>query len=103
MLTPAIRASSTSAPCVIIVNAFCTHVMSPPFLNLLPLAEAITTGNEKIFKVGKHAKLEAEAVAIRRALEETRWNRKEAARRLQMSYKTFLNRLKLLEAGGQSI
>src|SRR5947209_15697790 len=45
MLTPAIKASSTSAPpCVIIVNAFCTHVMSPPFLNLFPLAEATTTG-----------------------------------------------------------
>jgi two-component system, NtrC family, response regulator AtoC len=56
-----------------------------------------------IFHVGKRASLEAEAIAIRRALEETRWNRKEAARRLQMSYKTFLNRLKLLEAGGQSV
>src|SRR2546430_7250998 len=45
MFTPAIKASSTSAPpCVIIVNAFWTHVMSPPFLNLLPFAEAITTG-----------------------------------------------------------
>src|ERR1700738_621106 len=42
--TPAINAPSTSAPCVIIVNAFCTQVMSPPFLNLLPLADAITTG-----------------------------------------------------------
>src|SRR5438270_5117856 len=45
MFTPAIKASSTSAPsCVIIVNAFWTHVMSPPFLNLFPLAEATTTG-----------------------------------------------------------
>ena len=45
MFTPAINASSTSAPpCVIMVKAFCTQVMSPPFLNLLPLADAITTG-----------------------------------------------------------
>src|SRR6266446_7739022 len=45
MFTPAINASSTSAPaCVIMVNAFCTQVRSPPFLNLLPLADAITTG-----------------------------------------------------------
>ena len=45
MFTPAINASSTSAfSLVIIVNAFCTHVMSPPFLNLFPLADAITTG-----------------------------------------------------------
>src|SRR6478672_6279927 len=45
MFTPAINASSTSAfPLVIMVNAFCTHVMSPPFLNLFPFADEITTG-----------------------------------------------------------
>src|ERR1700736_815746 len=55
MFTPAINASRTSAPPeVIIVNAFWTHVMSPPFLNLLPLAEAITTGfaDLEVFTVG---------------------------------------------------
>jgi two-component system response regulator AtoC len=62
----------------------------------------VFTGTENAFSIGKRASLEAEAVVIRRALEETRWNRKEAARRLQMSYKTFLNRLKLIEAGGES-
>jgi len=36
-------------------------------------------------------------------LEETHWNRKEAARRLQMSYKSLLNRLKVLEATGQIV
>src|SRR5713226_7797323 len=44
MLTPAISASRTSPPCVICVNAFCTQVTSPPFLNLLPFAEEMTTG-----------------------------------------------------------
>jgi hypothetical protein len=45
MFTPAMSASSTSAPPeVIIVKAFWTQVMSPPFLNLLPFADAITTG-----------------------------------------------------------
>src|ERR1700724_465350 len=44
MLTPAISASSTSDPWAIMVQAFCTQVTSPPFLNLLPLAEEITTG-----------------------------------------------------------
>src|ERR1700694_4964489 len=45
MFTPAINASSMSAPpWVIMLKAFCTQVMSPPFLNLLPLADAITTG-----------------------------------------------------------
>jgi DNA-binding NtrC family response regulator len=62
-------------------------------------AEESAVGHESAFTIGKRASLEAEAVVIRRALEETRWNRKEAARRLQMSYKTFLNRLKLIEEG----
>src|ERR1700688_3595120 len=44
MLTPAISASSTSDPWTIMAQAFCTQVTSPPFLNLLPLAEEITTG-----------------------------------------------------------
>src|SRR6266851_3425792 len=44
MLTPATRASRTSAPLVIISYAFCTHVTLPPFLNLLPLAADTTTG-----------------------------------------------------------
>jgi hypothetical protein len=44
IFTPAITASSTSAPCVIIANAFCTAVMSPPFLKRLPFAEEMTMG-----------------------------------------------------------
>src|SRR4051812_16966044 len=44
MLTPAMSASRTSVPPVIIENAFSTAVLSPPFLNLFPLAEAMTTG-----------------------------------------------------------
>src|SRR3984893_14346684 len=44
MLTPAIKASSTSEPRVIREKAFSTQVASPPFLNTLPLAEEMTTG-----------------------------------------------------------
>ena len=44
MLTPAITASSTSAPRVISANAVSMQVLSPPFLKLWPLPEAITTG-----------------------------------------------------------
>src|ERR1700730_5652834 len=44
MLTPAIKASSTSEPRVIRENAFSTQVTSPPFLKTLPLAEEMTTG-----------------------------------------------------------
>ena len=44
MLTPAMSASSTSAPPVIRPNAFSTPVTSPPFLNRLPLFDETTTG-----------------------------------------------------------
>src|SRR5438128_1045269 len=44
ILTPAMTESSTSAPDVIISNAFCTHVRLPPFLNRFPFAEEMTTG-----------------------------------------------------------
>jgi len=67
------------------------------------LPAPIVAASEDIFTIGKRASLEAEAVAIRRTLEETRWNRKEAARRLQMSYKSLLNRLKVLEMSGEIV
>src|SRR6476659_2101990 len=44
MLTPAIRASRTSLPAVIIAKAVSTQVLVPPFLKRCPLAEEITTG-----------------------------------------------------------
>src|SRR5207342_1556636 len=44
MLTPAMRASSTSAPPVIIEKAVSTQVLVPPFLYLLPLLAETTIG-----------------------------------------------------------
>src|SRR5688572_25626051 len=45
MFTPAISASRTSLPPeVIISNASCTHVLSPPFFRVFPFPDAITTG-----------------------------------------------------------
>ena len=38
--------------------------------------------------------------AIREMLIETRWNRREAARRLRVSYKALLNKIKLIEEDG---
>src|SRR5262245_9174440 len=44
MLTPAMRASSTSAPLVIMEKAVSTQVFVPPFLKRLPFDEETTTG-----------------------------------------------------------
>jgi two-component system response regulator AtoC len=49
--------------------------------------------------VAARAADEAERELVRRVLEETRWNRKEASRRLKISYKALLNRLKKWDVG----
>ncbi|MHB8302372.1 MAG: sigma 54-interacting transcriptional regulator [Acidobacteriaceae bacterium] len=59
-----------------------------------------TTGGEtpiSLLEVGRRAAWEAERRAILEMLESTRWNRREAARRLQVSYKALLNKIKHLQ------
>jgi two-component system response regulator AtoC len=46
-----------------------------------------------LLEIGRRAAWAAERVAIERTLEETRWNRREAARRLGISYKALLNKI----------
>jgi DNA-binding NtrC family response regulator len=41
--------------------------------------------------------MEAEREAIERALNETHWNRRQAAKILKVSYKALLNKMKLME------
>ena len=47
------------------------------------------------------AATEVERRLIQQALEETRWNRREAARRLKISYKALLNKMKRWELGAE--
>lgn len=50
-----------------------------------------------LLEVGRRAAWEAERRIILEMLESTRWNRREAARRLQVSYKALLNKIKQME------
>jgi len=56
-----------------------------------------TAGELPLREVGRRVSLEAERLTIDRALQETHWNRKRAARMLHVSYKTLL--LKIRECG----
>ncbi len=56
------------------------------------VANAESAGGLK--SLSRNAKDEAEAEAIARALEETNWNRKQAAARLQISYKALLYKIR---------
>jgi two-component system response regulator AtoC len=57
-------------------------------------ASAPTRAAGSLKQVGTRAAEAAEQDVVRRVLKETRWNRREAARQLRISYKALLNRLK---------
>jgi two-component system response regulator AtoC len=67
-------------------------------LDLASLGVDLTSGREVDLKaIGKKAAQIAEKRVIEKVLQQTRWNRKEAAERLQISYKALLYKMK--EAG----
>ena len=53
-----------------------------------------TAPDLSLLEVGRRAAWEAERHAIQEMLEATHWNRREASRRLQVSYKALLNKIK---------
>jgi two-component system, NtrC family, response regulator AtoC len=50
-----------------------------------------------LLEIGKRAAMLAEREAIERVLNQTRWNRRQAAKILKISYKALLNKLKAME------
>jgi DNA-binding NtrC family response regulator len=50
-----------------------------------------------LLEIGRRAAMVAEREAIERVLQETRWNRRQAARILKVSYKALLNKIKMME------
>jgi two-component system response regulator AtoC len=55
-----------------------------------------------LLEIGKKAAMQAEREAIERVLAQTRWNRRQAAKILKISYKALLNKLKTIEEQNQS-
>jgi two-component system, NtrC family, response regulator AtoC len=65
-----------------------------------PVARAIefpVCSEPSLLEIGRRAAWQAERQAIEEMLMETRWNRREAARRLRVSYKALLNKIKQIE------
>ena len=50
-----------------------------------------------LLEIGRRAAMQAEREAIERVLAQTRWNRRQAAKNLKISYKALLNKLKAME------
>jgi two-component system response regulator AtoC len=63
-------------------------------LPAMPSASADLAKGKPLKTIAAGAVERAELEVVRRVLAETGWNRREAARRLKVSYKTLLNRLK---------
>lgn len=55
-----------------------------------------------LLEIGRRAAMKAEREAIEKVLTQTRWNRRQAAKILKVSYKALLNKLKLIEEQNQA-
>jgi two-component system response regulator AtoC len=60
------------------------------------------SGTPSLLEIGKQAAMKAEREAIERVLTQTKWNRRQAAKILKISYKALLNKLKLIEEQDQA-
>jgi len=67
----------------------------------VPPVQAKSDGTEmempSLLEIGRRAAMQAEREAIERVLAQTRWNRRQAAKILKISYKALLNKLKAME------
>ncbi len=71
-----------------------------------PLVQSGPNGAElempSLLEIGRRAAMQAEREAIERVLAQTRWNRRQAAKILKISYKALLNKLKAMEEQGKT-
>jgi two-component system response regulator AtoC len=103
-----IRELSTHKPIVSSVSG----MSAPPEQAVSPRPQAsaptipITAGkatptvddeSPSLLEIGRRAAMIAEREAIERVLTQTRWNRRQAAKILKISYKALLNKLKIIE------
>ena len=69
------------------------HIVVKRLLFVTQLGRAI----HQVLEIGRRAAMQAEREAIERVLAQTRWNRRQAAKILKISYKALLNKLKAME------
>jgi DNA-binding NtrC family response regulator len=104
-----IREISTHKPIMMSMAAPAAEETQPTTApaNTAPASSAVSPNNShskvaledmpSLLEIGRRAAMIAEREAIERVLLETRWNRRQAAKILKISYKALLNKLKLME------
>ena len=98
-----IRELSTHKP--IMYSEAATPAAVQPVAPPSTIVAATLAGNSRdldddrpsLLEIGRQAAMKAESEYIQRVLHETRWNRRQAAKILKISYKALLNKLKLIE------
>jgi two-component system response regulator AtoC len=76
------------------MNVDLSELKEPQQSNVTPIAVKPKEDRMSLKDVGTRAAEQAEKELVLRVLEETSWNRKQAARRLNICYKALLNKLK---------
>ena len=102
-----IRELSTHKPIVSSISATPTSGVAPVSSSVFtPAVDATGNGAEfempSLLEIGRRAAMQAEREAIERVLAQTRWNRRQAAKILRISYKALLNKLKAMEEQGKT-
>ena len=75
------------------------RVPDPARLVAVPRPALASVPGVGLKDVGRRAAREAERGVISQVLEEVRWNRMEAARRLKISYKALLYKIRMYDLG----
>jgi DNA-binding NtrC family response regulator len=93
-----------------ILRELTTHRAEIPSPIALTAAAATNNGAPRetprtlsLLEIGRRAAWKAERQAILETLEATHWNRREASRRLQVSYKALLNKIKQMQSEGEAV
>jgi DNA-binding NtrC family response regulator len=99
-----IRELATHKP-IIASTSLDTAPQGTPAAGPVPPVQASASGQElempSLLEIGRRAAMQAEREAIERVLAQTRWNRRQAAKILKISYKALLNKLKSFEEHGR--
>jgi DNA-binding NtrC family response regulator len=97
-----IRELSTPKPIVVAKEAPAAVAAAAGSANVQPVAGlGADLEMPSLLEIGKRAAMQAEREAIERVLAQTRWNRRQAAKILRISYKALLNKLKAMEEHGK--
>jgi DNA-binding NtrC family response regulator len=101
----AVQRPGEIAPGVLAPSAPQVGAMAPPIT--LPSAKPVNGDGHaeempSLLEIGRRAAMQAEREAIERVLTQTRWNRRQAAKILKISYKALLNKLKVIEEQNQA-